>query len=93
MHTRLRRAGEETMSWCVYILECGDGSFYTGITNRLDERLVAHENGTGAKYTKGRGPFRLAYNEPAADRSTASKREIAIKALTRVEKMALINDT
>ena len=93
MHTRLRRTGEETMSWSVYILECGDGSFYTGITNRLDERVAAHENGTGAKYTKGRGPFRLAYNEPAADRSTASKREIAIKALTRVEKMELISGT
>lgn len=81
------------MTWLVYILKCGDGSFYTGITNDLPARLQAHQNGTGAKYTKGRGPLHVVYEEPCADRSTASRREAAIKALSRPEKAALISGT
>ena len=78
------------MTWHVYILECGDGSLYTGITNRLDDRIAAHTNGTGAKYTKGRGPFRLVYQEDVADRSTASQREHHIKRMSRTAKLALL---
>lgn len=77
--------------WVVYILRCGDGSLYTGITNDLPARVAAHEAGTGAKYTCGRGPFVLVYEEACSDRSAASKRERAIKALSRAEKLVLIS--
>lgn len=79
------------MSWTVYILRCGDESLYTGITNDLARRIEAHESGSGAKYTKGRGPFVLLYKEVCADRSAASKREMAIKGLSREDKLALCN--
>ena len=77
------------MSWTVYILRCADETLYTGITNDFEKRLAAHEDGTGAKYTKGRGPFEVLYQEDCADRSAASKREMAIKKLNREEKLAL----
>lgn len=77
------------MAWGVYILECGDGSLYTGITNDLAGRMAAHESGKGAKYTKGRGPFRLVHHEDCGDRSQASKRERAIKGLKKEEKLKL----
>lgn len=76
--------------WSVYVLECGDGSLYTGITNDVPARLLAHSEGRGAKYTKGRGPLALKYQEECADRSAASKREMAIKKLSREEKKALM---
>lgn len=74
------------MDWTVYILECADGSLYTGITNDLPRRLGQHESGQGAKYTKGRGPFRLAYSEACENRSIASKRERELKDLSRAQK-------
>ena len=77
------------MAWTVYILRCGDGTLYTGITNDLPRRLAAHRSGKGAKYTRGRGPLALLYAEEQPDRSTASRREAAIKALSRKEKEAL----
>jgi putative endonuclease len=76
--------------WVVYILECGDGSFYTGITNDLPRRIEAHESGKGAKYTRGRTPLKLIHSEKYADRSSASKREMEIKALSRLEKLNLL---
>ncbi|MBL4855017.1 MAG: GIY-YIG nuclease family protein [Robiginitomaculum sp.] len=79
--------------WCVYILRCGDGSLYTGITNDLAQRIAKHETGKGAKYTKNRGPFDLVYQETSPDRSAATKREMQIKALSRQEKLALISET
>ena len=78
------------MAWHVYIIECSDGSLYTGITNDLDRRITAHNDGRGGKYTKSRRPVRLRYSEPAADRKNASKREYAIKSLRKAEKMRLI---
>lgn len=75
--------------WVVYILECKDGSLYTGITDRLPQRLSAHRAGKGAKYTKGRGPLTLRYLEDCEDHSAALKREIAIKQLTKKEKWEL----
>ena len=78
------------MAWVVYILKCGDESFYTGITNDLDARVAAHSDGTGAKYTKGRGPFEVVYVEACDDRSGASSREFAIKKLSRDQKISLI---
>lgn len=79
------------MNWIVYILKCGDGSFYTGITNNLTKRLDAHGAGTGAKYTKGRGPFAVVYEEVCLNRSDASKRELSVKKLSRPQKLDLIN--
>ena len=78
------------MAWHVYIIECSDGSLYTGITNDLDKRTAAHNDGRGAKYTKSRRPVRLRFSEPAADRKNASQREYAIKSLRKAEKMRLI---
>lgn len=77
------------MSWYVYMLRCGDGSLYTGVTDSVERRLAAHRAGKGAKYTRGRGPLELAYVEEVPDKSAALKREIAIKNLTRKEKDAL----
>ena len=76
------------MNW-VYILRCGDGTLYTGITDNLPHRLEAHRAGRGAKYTRGRGPLTLVYWEEQTDRAAASRREWAIKRLTRAEKEAL----
>ena len=80
------------MSWTVYILRCGDGTLYTGCTNDLPRRLKAHQDGRGAKYTRSRPPVALAYQEAAADRSAALRREAAIKRLTRGEKLELIGE-
>ena len=77
------------MNWTLYILRCADGTYYTGITNDLPGRMAAHEAGTGAKYTRGRGPFLLQHQESFATRSEASKREMAIKKLSRAGKQAL----
>jgi putative endonuclease len=77
------------MSWIVYILRCADETLYTGITNDLERRLARHGDGTGAKYTKGRGPFEVLYTEPHPDRSAASRRELALKKLSKAEKLEL----
>ena len=78
------------MDWTVYILRCADGTLYTGITNHLERRLAEHEAGQGAKYTKGRGPLQLVYQESCEDRGLASKRENEIKSLDRKAKLALV---
>ena len=77
------------MNWIVYILQCADGTLYTGITNDLERRMTEHEAGQGAKYTKGRGPLQLVYQEICQDRGLASKREIEIKSLGRKAKLLL----
>jgi len=79
------------MAWIVYILECTDGSLYTGITNDLDQRMEAHATGKGAKYTKRRGPFRVRYTEQYDTKGAALQREAAIKSLKRPAKVALIS--
>lgn len=76
--------------WYLYILRCGDGTLYTGITTDVEKRLEAHQSGKGAKYTRGRGPLELVYREECGSHSDALKRELAIKALKREEKQALI---
>ena len=78
------------MDWYVYILRCGDGSLYTGMTDDVQRRLAAHRSGRGAKYTRGRGPLEPVYIESVPDRSAALRREAQIKRLTRTEKLALI---
>lgn len=74
-----------------YILECNDKSLYTGWTNNLEKRVTAHNEGKAAKYTKGRGPVKLVYFECYEIENDARKREVAIKALDRKEKLKLIN--
>lgn len=76
-------------TWKLYMLRCGDGSLYTGITTDVQARLEVHRSGKGAKYTRGRGPLELAYSEECGTHSDALKREIAVKALTKEEKMRL----
>ena len=78
------------MTWFVYMLRCGDGSLYTGITDDVPRRLEAHRSGKGAKYTRGRGPIELVYQEELPDKSAALKREYAIKKLRREEKEQLL---
>ena len=72
-----------------YILRCADGTYYTGWTTDLEQRLKAHNQGTGAKYTRARRPVSLAYAELHETKSEAMKREAAIKKLSRKEKEAL----
>lgn len=79
--------------WCVYMLRCGDGTFYTGITDDFDRRLAAHRAGRGAKYTRGRGPLEPVYREDCPDKSAALRRELAIKRLPREKKLALLEKT
>lgn len=74
----------------VYILQCGDGTYYTGSTTDLERRIAAHASGRGAKYTRGRGPLRLVYQERVENWPDALRREAAIKRLTRAQKNALI---
>ena len=76
--------------WVLYILECRDGTLYTGITDDLERRIKAHNSGKGAKYTRGRGPLILRYQEPCPDKSSALRREREIKALSRKAKLELI---
>lgn len=78
------------MSWVCYLLRCADDTLYCGITNDLGKRLLAHNAGEGAKYTRGRLPVQVVYSEPCADKSAALKRERQIKRLSRSAKLALI---
>lgn len=75
--------------WVLYILECKDGSLYTGITADLEHRLAMHRAGKGAKYTRGRGPLTLRYVEKCEDHSQALRRELQIKRLPRTQKLLL----
>lgn len=78
------------MQYYVYILRCSDGTLYTGITDSLERRLAAHNSGKGAKYTRGRGPVELLYQEACPNKSVALRRELYIKKLRRSEKLRLI---
>mgnify|MGYP004553265223 CR=1 FL=1 len=75
----------------VYILKCSDNTLYTGWTNNLEKRIATHNSGKGAKYTRNRLPVELAYFETFEDKSSALKREYAIKQLPRYKKLDLIN--
>lgn len=77
------------MSCVCYILQCSDGTLYTGWTVDIDRRVSQHNEGKGAKYTKTRRPVKLVYVEEQPDKITALKRERAIKALSRKKKMEL----
>jgi putative endonuclease len=79
------------MSWQVYMILCNDNTLYTGISNDVDRRVLQHASQRGAKYFRGRRPRRLVYLESGHDRSTASRREAAIKRMGRSEKERLID--
>jgi len=78
------------MNWSVYIILCTDDSLYTGITTDVSRRFAQHSNQKGAKYFRGRQPKQLLYIETGHNRSSAGKREIAIKKLNRLEKLKLV---
>ena len=73
-----------------YMLQCGDGTYYTGWTNDLDRRLKAHNEGKGGKYTRSRRPVRLVYYEEHETKQEAMRREWEIKQLTRAGKEELL---
>ena len=76
----------------VYILKCADDTFYTGWTTDVQKRLIVHNSGKGAKYTRARLPVELIYTEEFDDKIEAQKREYAIKQLTREQKEALLEN-
>lgn len=76
--------------WYVYILRCSDDTLYTGITNTPERRIVAHNQGTASKYTRSRRPVKMVYREEVPAKGDALRRELAIKAMTRQQKLALI---
>ena len=75
----------------VYIVECADGSYYTGWTTDLKRRLAVHNAGRGSRYTRIRRPVKLVYSEEHPDRTSAQRRELAIKRWPRHRKRALID--
>ncbi len=79
------------MQWQVYILLCSDGSLYTGISTDVKRRFAQHAAGTGAKYFRGRSPCQIVYLESGHDRSSASRREMAIKKMCLTEKRSMIS--
>ena len=87
---RRLRAKPSGSAWFVYVVRCADGSLYTGIAKDVNRRCKQHNAGTASRYTRSRLPVKLVYQETADSRSLALKREVAIKAMTRAEKLALI---
>jgi putative endonuclease len=81
---------ESYLPWTVYILECADKTLYTGITTDMERRIARHSNGTGAKYTRGRSPYKVIHVEQHPTKSRALKREAEIKSLGREQKLKLI---
>lgn len=80
------------MTWSVYIAECSDGSYYTGITSTgVVKRIRAHNNKRGAKYTRSRLPVKLVWSHPAGEKGNALSVEYRIKKLPRVKKEKLVN--
>jgi len=79
------------MSDCVYILECADGSLYTGWTNDIEKRLAAHRKGRGSRYTRSHPPVALRYVEECEGRNEAMRREREIKLMSRTDKLKLMD--
>ncbi len=80
----------EGKKWHLYVLQCDDGTYYTGITTDVTRRVEMHNRATAAKYTRGRRPVRLVYEEVVGSRSEALKKEAAFKKHARVMKIALM---
>jgi len=77
-------------TWYVYIVQCADGSLYTGVAKDVEMRVSQHNAGNGAKYTRARLPVRLVHREPVADHGSALRREYEIKSMTRERKKQLV---
>lgn len=84
-----RREAPGKDRWFCYVLECADGTFYTGITKSLDQRLSVHNLGRASRYTRGRLPVRLVYVESHPTQSSASRRELQVKKMSRARKRLL----
>ncbi|WP_409290914.1 GIY-YIG nuclease family protein [Peribacillus sp. SCS-37] len=82
----------ETSKHFFYVLQCRDGSFYAGYTNALEKRIKAHNDGKGAKYTRGRGPVRLIFSQEFEEKSDALKLEYRFKQLSRLKKETFIRE-
>lgn len=91
MEKEKQNTGKEKF-YFVYILECSDKTFYTGYTDNLENRLAKHNQGQGAKYTRGRLPVKILYSEEFASKSEALKREAVIKKMKREAKEKLIKN-
>lgn len=86
MSPKERRSPNRADDWHLYVAECADGSYYTGISKDVEARIEAHNRGKGAKYTATRGPVRLLFQEPQKDYSAALKREYQVKSLSKPRK-------
>ncbi len=82
----------DNIQWSVYILQCGDGSYYTGVTKSVKRRVGEHENGKGAKYLRGRGPLEVVFQKIVESYGSALKKEKKIKKLSRINKIKLISN-
>lgn len=89
---RKKVAGTSDVPWYVYLLQCDDGTLYTGVTNDVSRRCAQHNAGTASRYTRSRLPVVVVYQETQAGRSLALKREAAVKRLSRLEKERLIRE-
>ena len=78
------------MAWHLYLLRCGDGTLYCGIALDVHARLKQHQEGKGAKYTRGRGPLELVYEEVCGTRTEALRREREVKRMPRSAKLAMV---
>jgi putative endonuclease len=76
--------------WSLYIVECVDGSYYTGIAKNVEKRIESHNSGKGAKYTATHGPVKLVFQEPQGDYSTALRREYQVKSLSKERKKRFV---
>lgn len=86
------KTSQNSATWIVYIVQCADGTFYTGISNNLERRLKQHNAGTASRYTRYRLPVTLIYQAVQPTKSAALKRELEIKKLSRKAKQRLINE-
>lgn len=77
--------------WYFYIAQCSDDSLYSGISQNVEARIIEHNKGNGARYTRSRRPIKLAYHEPCGSESEARRREREVKAWQREKKLMLIN--
>ncbi len=84
------RRRPEASGWVLYVAECADGSYYTGITKDVEKRIAAHNSGKGAKYTASRAPVKLLFQEPQAGYSAALRREYQVKKLSKGRKRRFI---
>lgn len=88
----MKNANTLDKSWVIYLLECKDGTLYTGITNDLEKRLASHNAGIGAKYTRGRRPVTLLEFKTVANQSEALRLEYQIKKIPRLKKRAFFKN-